>query len=218
MDINVFLIEYNNFYEEDIIKNIKLHIGYNILVNFVEHNNNDFEEKDVIKHIENNKEYYYLLADKFLSIYGDMFNQINELVYIMLLYICDCLVDIKKINPNINDNITMDELNKEIYSMLNVLLIIYELNIDKEENYLYIPEKIFNPDKTDEFLWNDIKINFFDNYNKQQILNNIKKYYKLIIKTSKIDSKEYNLNEELIYSLITYNICKNINKYIIKGG
>jgi len=218
MDIDVFLIEYNNFYEEDIIKNIKLHIGYNILVNFVEHNINDFEEKNIIKHIENNKEYYYLLADKFLSIYSDMFNQINELVYVMLLYICDCLVDIKKMNPNINDDITMDQLNKEIYSMLNILLIIYELNIDKEENYLYIPEKIFNPDKTDEFLWNDIKINFFDNYNKQQILNNIKNYYKLIIETFKIDSEEYNLNEELIYSLITYNICKNINKYIIKGG
>lgn len=212
MDLDLFLVNYNDFYEEDIIKHIKLHIGYNILSNYLEHDINDFAEKDITKHIENNKEYYFLLADKFLAIYGDMFNQINEIVYIMFLLICESLVDIKNINPNINEDITMEELHKEIYNMLNIILVLYESIIDPEDNFLYLPDII-----NETLTWNQVKENFYKKYNKTLILNDIKKYNDIINETFKIDSEEYDINQELINSLIIYWITKNINKYILRG-
>ena len=118
MDLDKLLELYNNYHEDDIIINIKLHIGYNILINFLEH-----KEDNIIEHVQNNKEYYLLLADRYLSVYGDMFNQINELVYIMFLFICECYVDIKKIIPDIDESITMENLNIEIYYLLNIIFI-----------------------------------------------------------------------------------------------
>lgn len=206
MDIDKFLELYNNFHEEDIIINVKLHIGYNILINFMEH-----QEENIVEHVKNNKEYYLLLADRYLSVYGDMFNQINELVYMMFLLICECLVDVKSIIPDIDENITMENLNIEIYYILNVILVLYKEFIDDEELYLYIPDKLTFNNET--ITWNQLTDNIYKTYNKGLILDKIGEYRNIINSTLKIDSDEYDLNQELINSLIIYFMVKNLKSF-----
>lgn len=206
MNIDKFLELYNNFHEEDIIINIKLHIGYNILINFMEH-----QEENIVEHVKNNKEYYLLLADRYLSVYGDMFNQINEIVYIMFLLVCECLVDIKSIIPNIDENITMENLNLEIYYILNIILVLYKGLVDEEELYLYIPDKIKLNDET--ITWEHLTESIYKTYNKGLILDKIGEYKNIINTQFKIDSEEYDLNEELINSLIIYFIIRDLKSF-----
>jgi hypothetical protein len=206
MDIDKFLELYNNYHEDDIIINVKLHIGYNILINFLEH-----KEDNIIEHIQNNKEYYLLLADRYLSVYGDMFNQINEIVYIMFLIICECYVDIKKIIPDIDENITMENLNIEIYYLLNIILVLYKEFIDIEESYLYVPDKLTLHNET--MSWDELTENIYKRYNKGLILDKIGEYKNIIQTTLKIDSDEYDINEELINSLIIYFIIKDLRNF-----
>jgi hypothetical protein len=206
MDIDKFIQLYNNYHEDDIIINLKLHIGYNILINFMEH-----KEDNIIDHVKNNKDYYLLLADRYLSVYGDMFNQINEIVYIMFLIICECLVDIKKIIPDIDENITMENLNIEIYYILNIILVLYKGFIDEEEHYLYIPDKLKLNDET--ITWEDLTNNIYKTYNKGLILDKIGEYRNRVITELKIDSDEYELNEELINSLILYFIIIDLKSF-----
>jgi hypothetical protein len=210
MDIDKFMQLYNDYYVEDIIINIKLHIGYNVLINYVEYN-----EEDIINHIFNNKDYYLLLSDKYLTLYGDMFNQINEIVYVMFLIICDSLVDIKSIIIDINEDITMEQLNNEIYNILNIVLVFYNLFIENEENYLYIPDKL---KINNELLsWEQLTEKIYKKYNKEKLLEKINMYKDIINSTLKISSCEYDLNEELINSLILYFLIKNLPELILKN-
>jgi hypothetical protein len=151
-----------------------------------------------------------LLADRYLSVYGDMFNQINELVYIMFLFICECYVDIKKIIPDIDESITMENLNIEIYYLLNIILVLYKEFID-DELYLYIPDKLTLNNQT--ITWEQLTENVYKRYNKGLILDKIGEYKNNIQTKLKIDSDEYDLNEELINSLILYFIIINLKNF-----
>jgi hypothetical protein len=61
--------------------------------------------------------------------------------------------------------------------------------------------------------WDELTENIYKRYNKGLILDKIGEYKNIIQTTLKIDSDEYDINEELINSLIIYFIIKDLRNF-----